>query len=501
MTVSVAASPLRREPRARDEATSGSRRHGARGPALERRLAGAVARHRGREHERAVEARAEALGQPVVGHARRRPGLVVAVVGLAQPQVGERHRQHGEHEHARDREADRAADDALAPAREARRRRDVLGLARPQAPRERAHEGRQHGDRAHGDAGDRRSPSRRPSARRTGSRWPAGRRSPRRRSPRAATDARPRGRVGHARGVRHAVAGGQLLAVAPDDQQRVVDARAEPEHDAERRGERSGSRRRRRRTAAAAGRRRARPATATRVSAIAATLAEHERQHDASPRPRRSARRPARCCCSAWSTIWPVARHLEPGALADRRDLCEPLARRPAELGRGLVVLDGDEGDPAVARQLAAPARLSGSARRGHVRLARRSPSPSRRSRRRARRRAACRRLDGEDDVGGVARRRPGSGPAAGRAPPGTPCRACGSRRRSCRRRRPASAPMRDEHGDDERERALPVPGGGECGDDVRGSGPWPERKPHFAQFCKNCKFAGDAMLQLMQHG
>ena len=57
------------------------------------------------QHERAVEAGAEALGERVVGLPRGASRAVVAVVGLAEAQRGERRGEHEQHERARPRRA------------------------------------------------------------------------------------------------------------------------------------------------------------------------------------------------------------------------------------------------------------------------------------------------------------------------------------------------------------------------------------------------------------
>ena len=112
----------------------------------------------------------------------------------------------------------------------------MLRLARPQPLGERAHQDGQDGDRADRDGGDHDG---RAEA------HPPDERDPRRQQPgdrddddRAGGDhRRARGRVRDARGLAHVVAGRELLAIATDDQQRVVDAGAEAEHHAERRRE------------------------------------------------------------------------------------------------------------------------------------------------------------------------------------------------------------------------------------------------------------------------
>ena len=96
--------------------------------------------------------------------------------------------------------------------------------------------------------------------------------------------------------------------------------------------------------------------------------------------------------CSAWSTIGPRRETSRPA--------CSPMPRpsraarpAPAEVLRGLVVLDGEEADPPVARDLPALQRRDA----GHVRLA----LDRRRGRRRSRRAgpSSVPALDGEDDV------------------------------------------------------------------------------------------------------
>ena len=237
------------------------RRGRARRPARRgcRVAAGAVRAACGREHERAVEAGPEALGQPVVGDAGGRAGAVVAVVGLAEAQRGERHASRtstsvpttaatsGRRVISSAQRAKRC-EGATCSGRLGRSRRakapisigrtvtaptatvaTMIAEPTPIRPTNGMPGGQQAGDRDDDDRS--------------------------RRDDRGAG-----GRVRDARGVVDAVAARQLLAVAPDDQQRVVDARAEAEHHAERRREAREVREGAGRTAAASGRRRARSA-------------------------------------------------------------------------------------------------------------------------------------------------------------------------------------------------------------------------------------------------
>jgi hypothetical protein len=156
------------------------------------------------------------------------------------------------------------------------------------------------------------------------------------------------------------------VAVAPDDQQRVVDARAEPEHDAER-GRKAGevgegagelqqqqaARQRDQRRDQREGHRRHR--------------AEHEREHD---HRHRHADQLADRGGGLLGLVddGAVAGDLEPGAFAELGRLLEPLARLHAERGRGVVVLDRHVGDARVLGELATV--LGERARRAcHVRL------------------------------------------------------------------------------------------------------------------------------------
>ena len=105
-----------------------------------------------------------------------------------------------------------------------------------QPPGEGAHQRRQDRDGADGDGGhdDRRADAHAPDERDPGGEQ-AGDRDDDDRAGR--DDARSRRGVGDARAVLDGVPARELLAVAADDQQRVVDPRAEAEHHAERRGE------------------------------------------------------------------------------------------------------------------------------------------------------------------------------------------------------------------------------------------------------------------------
>ena len=322
-------------------------------------------RHAGGEHERSVEARAEALGEPVVGLASGGSGGVVAVVGLPQPQAGERRRQQQQRERPQPGGQPRARNDPASPAREARRRSDVLGLARAQPPRERAHQHRQHGDGADGDGGDddRRADAHAPDERDAGGEQARDRDD----DDRAGRDhRRPGGRVGHARGVAHAVPARELLSVAPDDQQRVVDPGAHAEHHAERRREAGevGEAGAEREQQQAAGQRDSR---AHEREQHRRRRTEHEREHDdRHGKPDQLADR--RRGLLGLVDDLPVAVGLDAGALGDLRRGLECLARLCAEIHRRLVVLHGRERDPPVGRDLAVGVERVRDG--GHVRLA-----------------------------------------------------------------------------------------------------------------------------------
>ena len=117
-------------------------------------LSGTVTGGGGGERPGAVEAGAEALGEAVVGDAGGGALPVVAVVGLAEAQRGERHGEQHQYEPARDRSRERPARDQPRPAPEAARGLDVLGALRPQPPREGAHQRRQHRHGANSDHRD-----------------------------------------------------------------------------------------------------------------------------------------------------------------------------------------------------------------------------------------------------------------------------------------------------------------------------------------------------------
>ena len=75
--------------------------------------------------------------------------------------------------------------------------------------------------------------------------------------------------------------------------------------------------------------------------------------------------------CSAWSTIAPLRETSSPSRSPPRRDRRPGACRLLAEIRRGVVVLDGDVGDPAVARQLGDRLGSRAGRRPAHVRLAR----------------------------------------------------------------------------------------------------------------------------------
>src|SRR5215207_8508422 len=80
------------------------------------RVAILLVRGRRSQQQRPVRARPEALRDEVVGLARGGVGRVVAAVGEAEPQVGERGREHQQHRDPRDGGDPRAALDGAAPA-------------------------------------------------------------------------------------------------------------------------------------------------------------------------------------------------------------------------------------------------------------------------------------------------------------------------------------------------------------------------------------------------
>ena len=182
-----------------------------------------------REQERPARTGTERLAQLVV----RDPlggGLgLVAVVGLAdaQPRDGER-----EHQHDRDAGGDRrprTAGDELAPARERRRDLGVLGFLRHEPAAEGAHHDRKDRQRRHDHGADR---ERRAEAHLADERDAHHEQTgERHHHDQPGCDDGRAGRRRRARGgVLQAVAGRSLLPVAADDEQRVVDARAEAEH-------------------------------------------------------------------------------------------------------------------------------------------------------------------------------------------------------------------------------------------------------------------------------
>ena len=199
-----------------------------------------------------------------------------------------------------------------------------------------------------------------------------------------------------------AVTARQLLSVAADDQQRVVDARAEPEHDAERGsearevGERAGELEQQQATGE-------RDQGRDQRESHRRHRAEHDREHDDRHSHADELTDRGRGLLGLVHDR-PVAGHLEAGALAQLGCRLEPLARVLAECGRGVVVLNRHVCDPRVLGQLAAA--LSERVRRArHVRLGADLPDRSF-DRRLALRRAERARVHGEDDVRGVARGR-----------------------------------------------------------------------------------------------
>ena len=255
---------------------------------------------------------------------------------------------------------ERPARDHPGPAREALRGLHVLGSLGAQPAGEGAHQRGQHGDRAHGDHGDddrRADPHPSDEGDAGGQQAGDGHHDDRsRRHHRGAG-----GGVRHARGVADAVAARQLLSVAPDDQQRVVDARAEPEHDAER-GREAGE------VGEGAGELQQQQAARQRDQRRDQRQrhrrhrAEHEREHDDR---HRHADQLADRGGGLLGLVHdrPVAGDLEAGALAELGRLLEPLARLLAERGGGVVVLDRHVGDAPVLGELAAVLARTGSAR------------------------------------------------------------------------------------------------------------------------------------------
>ena len=189
-----------------------------------------------REQQRAVEARAEPLAELVVCDPL---GLVlrqVAVVRLAEAQVGERQGEHDEQEAPGDDGDPRATDQDPAPPLEAGGPADARRVLRLEPAGQRAGEDRQHCDRRDDDEGD---GDRRADAHLADQRDADGEQAgdrhhddePRRHHRYAGSGVRARGRL------RRGVACGELLAEAAEDEQRVVDAGAEAEHDRDRRRE------------------------------------------------------------------------------------------------------------------------------------------------------------------------------------------------------------------------------------------------------------------------
>jgi hypothetical protein len=199
-----------------------------------------VGRERDGDHQRAVEALAEALGKAVVGHPLGGRRGLRAVVGLPEAQAESRRGERQQDRDAGDGRRDRPRGDTMGPARgETFARR--AGGGRPLAITARQHttpghaEQRRHhghggdGGRGHHDAGgephtaDERDANGEQAADRD-------------HDDRARGEHRhPGGRVRGAGGGHRIVAGGEPLAVAGDEEQRVVDAGAQAEHHADRR--------------------------------------------------------------------------------------------------------------------------------------------------------------------------------------------------------------------------------------------------------------------------
>ena len=206
-----------------------------------------------REQERAVGAGAERLAQLVVGDALGLGLGLVAVVGLAETQLRDRRREHQQHEHAgRDRQP-RARGDDLAPAAERGDGCACSGFFGASQRPKRADHDRQ--DRERGDD-DRADGDRRREAELADERDPDHEQArDREHHHEARGDHRRAGRGRRLRRrVATAVPRGDLLAVAADDQQRVVDAGAEAEHHRDHRRERRQVERRRQRRRAGSGR-------------------------------------------------------------------------------------------------------------------------------------------------------------------------------------------------------------------------------------------------------
>ncbi len=181
------------------------------------------------EQEGTVGSGAERRGQLVVGDALRARLGLVAVVGLADPHLDDR---EGEDQQQRDAGGDRhpgPTGDDLAPAREGRRGLHVLRLLRHQPAPEGAHHDRKNRQRRDDHRGDRdrRAKAHLADVRDADHQQPGDRHH----------HDQARGHHSRAGGRRRApgrdlqaVARRPLLAVAPDDQQRVVDPGSEAEH-------------------------------------------------------------------------------------------------------------------------------------------------------------------------------------------------------------------------------------------------------------------------------
>ena len=328
-------------------------------------LSGVTGGGGGCEDEGSVEAGAKALGEAVVGDAGGGAGAVVAVVGLTEAQRCERQGEEDEHERAQARRCERSACDHSGPAREALRGLHVPRPLGAQPARERSHQSGQHGDRAHGHHrdDDRRAEAHLPDKGDAGGEQAGDGHHhdrPRRH------DGRAGGGVRHTRGVGDAVAARELLSIAPDYQERVVDPRAEPKHDAERGREarevREGARELQQQQAARQGDQRRDQGEGHRRN-----RPKHEREHD-------DRHGHADQLADRGSGLLglvhdrAVAGNLETGAVAELRGLLEPVAGRRAERGGGAVVLNRDVGDATALGELAALLAEWGRRAR-HVRL------------------------------------------------------------------------------------------------------------------------------------
>ena len=87
--------------------------------------------------------------------------------------------------------------------------------------------------------------------------------------------------------------------------------------------------------------------------------------------------------CSAWSTIGPRRETSRPARSPIARDLLEPLAGRALQVLRGLVVLDGQEADPLVARVAVQRRRSRAAGARSALRCRRSRRCPEANDRRR----------------------------------------------------------------------------------------------------------------------